>query len=130
MDCLLTFLYSGKVTVTQENLFSLLVAADYLQITLLESECAKIIEEKVLSTENVIDIRQQFEHIHSLVGVIDKWIATKLGIGELKDLIVRHRGQMREEKTLKSIAAQWMKEVKNVGERQQFEEQYAIFLII
>ena len=51
---------------------------------------------------------------------------TRLGIGELKLLIVSHRGQMREE-TLKSIAAQWMQEVKNDGERQQFEEQYAIF---
>ena len=123
----MTFLYSGKVTVTQSNLFALLIVADYLQVTLLESECVKIIEEKVLSTENVIDIRQQFEHIHSLVAVIDNWIATKLGIGELKELIVRHRGKMREEKTLKSIAAQWIKEVKNVGERQQFVEQYAIF---
>ena len=104
-------------------MFALLVAADYLQITLLESECVKIIEEKVLSTENVIDIRQQFEHIHSLVAVIDKWIATKLGIDELKQLIVRHRGKMREEKTLKSIAARWIQEGKNVGERQQFEEQ-------
>ena len=104
------------------------MAADYLQVTLLESEYVKIIVEKVLSTENVIDIRQQFEHLHSLVAVIDKWIATKLSIGELKDLIVRvrHRGQMREE-TLKSIAAQWMQEVKNVGERQQFEEQYTNF---
>ena len=126
MDCLLTFLYCGKVTVTQSNLFSLLMAADYLQFTLLESKCVKIIEEKVLSTENIIDIRQQFEHIHSLVDVIDNWIATKLSIGELKQLIVRHRGQMREE-TLKSIAARWMQEVQNVGERQQFEEQYALF---
>ena len=126
----MTFLYSGKVIVTQSKLFALLVAADYLQVKLLERECVKIIEEKVLSTENVIEIRQQFEHIHSLVGVIDKWIATKLSIGELKDLIVRHRGKMREEKTLKSIAARWMQEVKNVGERQQFVEQYAIFLTI
>ena len=102
------------------------MAADYLQVTLLESECVKIIEEKLLSTKNVIDIRQQFEHIHSLVAVIDKWIATKLVIGELKQLIVRHRGQMREE-TLKSIAAQWMQEAQNVGERQQFEEQYTNF---
>ena len=124
----MTFLYSGKVTVTQSNLFALLIAADYLQVTLLERECVKIIGEKVLSTENVIDIRQQFEHIHSLVGVIDNWIATKLGIEELKDLIirVRHRGQMREE-TLKSIAAQWMQEAQNVEERQQFEEQYTNF---
>ena len=129
MDCLLTFLYSGKVIVTQSNLFSLLMAADYFQFTLLESECVKIIGEKVLSTENVIEIRQQFEHIHSLVAVIDNWIAKKLSIGELKDLIVRHLGKMREE-TLKSIAARWMKEVKNVGERQQFVEQYAIFLTI
>ena len=102
------------------------MASDYLGVTLLESECVKIIEEKLLSTENVIEIRQQFEHIHSLVGVIDKWIATKLSIGELKDLIVRYRDQMREE-TLKSIAVQWMQEVKNVEERQQFEEQYANF---
>ena len=104
------------------------MAADYLQVTLLANECVKIIEEKVLSTENVIEIRQQFEHIHSLVAGIDNWIATKLGIGELKDLIVRvrHRGHMREE-TLKSIAAQWMQEAQNVEERQQFEEQYAFF---
>ena len=122
----MTFLYSGKVIVTQSKLFALLVAADYLQVKLLESECVKIIGEKVLSTENVIEIRQQFEHIHSLVVVIDNWIATKLSIGELKQLIVSHRGQMREE-TLKSIAAQWMQEVQNVGERQQFEEQYAVF---
>ena len=102
------------------------MTADYLQVTLLESECVKIIGEKVLSTENVIDIRQQFEHIHSLVIGIDKWIATKLSIGELKQLIVSHRGQVREE-TLKSIAAQWMQEVKTVEERLQFEEQYALF---
>ena len=102
------------------------MAADYLQFTLLESKCVKIIEEKVLSTENIIDIRQQFEHIHSLVDVIDNWIATKLSIEELKQLIVCHRGKMREE-TLKSIAARWMQEVQNVGERQQFEEQYANF---
>ena len=108
-------------------MFALLIVADYLQVTLLESECVKIIEEKVLSTENVIDIRQQFEHIHSLVVVIDKWIATKLGIGELKDLIVRHRGKMREEKTLKSIAAQWIQEAQNIEGRQQFEEQYTFF---
>ena len=126
MDCLLTFLYTGKVTVTQSNLFALLIAADYFQLALLEDECVKIIEKSVLSIENVIDIRQQFEHIHSLVSTIDKWIAKRLGIGELKLLIVSHRGQMREE-TLKSIAAQWMQEVKNDGERQQFEEQYAIF---
>ena len=106
------------------------MTADYLQVTLLESECVKIIGEKVLSTENVIDIRQQFEHIHSLVIGIDKWIATKLSIGELKQLIVRHRCQMREEKILKSIAARWMQQVKNVGERQQFEEQYAVFFTI
>ena len=112
--------------VTQSKLFALLVAADYLQVKLLERECVKIIEEKVLSTKNVIEIRQQFEHIHSLVAVIDNWIAKKLSIGELKDLIVRHRGQMREE-TLKSIAARWMQEVKNVGEHQQFEEQYTNF---
>ena len=126
----MAFLYSGKVIVTQSNLFALLVAADYLQVTLLESECVKIIRKKVLSTENVIEIRQQFEHIHSLVAIIDNWIAKKLSIGELKQLIVRHRGKMREEKTLKSIAVRWMQEVKNVGERQQFVEQYAIFLTI
>ena len=102
------------------------MAADYLQVTLLESECVKIIEEKVLSKQNVIDIRQQFEHIHPLVAVIDKWIAKKLSIDELKQVIVRHRGKMREEKTLKSIAVRWMQEVKNVGERQQFEEQYVV----
>ena len=102
------------------------MAADYLGVTLLENECVKIFEGKVLSKQNVIDIRQQFEHIHSLVAVIDKWIATKLSIDELKQLIVSHRGQIHEE-TLKSIAAQWMQEVKTVEERLQFEEQYALF---
>ena len=125
LDFLLTFLYSGKVTVTQSNLFALLIAADYFQIALLETECVKIIEKKMLSKQNVIDIRQQFEHIHSLAIVIDNWIAKKLGIGEL-NLIVSHRGQVREE-TLKSIAARWILKVENVRERQQFEEQYVVF---
>ena len=128
LDCLLMFLYSGKVTVTQSNLFALLMAADYLQFALLESECVKIIEKEVLSKQNIINIRQQFEHIHSLVVVIDKWIAKKFAIEEFKQLIVSHRGNMREE-TLKSIATRWIQEVKNARVRQQFEEQYALFLI-
>ena len=74
---------------TQSNLFSLFIAADYLQVTFLANECIKIIEKKVLSAENVLKIRQQFEHIDTLVVVIDTWIAITLNLEELKQLKVR-----------------------------------------
>ena len=77
------------MTVTQSNLFALLVAADYLQVEFLAHACIKLIEKKVLSAENVIKIRQQFEHIDTLVVLIDTWIAITLNLEELKQLKVR-----------------------------------------
>ena len=52
MDVLIAFAYTGKITLTEDNVESLIIVADYLQLNDIKQECGKFLT-SILRVENV-----------------------------------------------------------------------------
>ncbi|XP_068162209.1 kelch-like protein 10 [Antennarius striatus] len=119
MEVIIDFTYSGSVSVTEDNVQDLLVAADYLLIDdIVESSNNFLLEN--LTPENCIGVRQltfsgpQVQHqAHFLLmnrfeEVVSSQKFLELSLQELSDILDSDELNVDEEKTVYEAAVRWI----------------------
>ena len=85
LESIVDYSYSGKINITKDNVYDLLLAADYFDITFIKTECEKFLQdfqnddEDWIKCENLPKHTRQMYPYSSVVGNIqDKCIRTSV----------------------------------------------------
>ncbi|XP_068166112.1 kelch-like protein 10 [Antennarius striatus] len=119
MEVIIGFAYSGSVSVTEENVQDLLIAADYLIVTGIVEACNNFLEEN-LTPENCIGVRRftiscpQVQHkAHFLLmnrfeEVVSSENFLELNLQELSDILDSDELNVNDEKTVYEAIVRWI----------------------
>ncbi|XP_068180116.1 kelch-like protein 10 [Antennarius striatus] len=119
MEVIIDFAYTGSVTVTEDNVQQLFIAADFFIITDIVEACIKFVEEN-LTPENCIGVRRfaifcpQLQHkAHFLLTnkfeeVVSSEEFLQLTWQELSDMLDSDDINVNEEKTVYEAIVRWI----------------------
>ncbi|XP_068166107.1 kelch-like protein 10 [Antennarius striatus] len=119
MEVIIGFAYSGSVSVTEENVQDLLIAADYLIVTGIVEACNNFLEEN-LTPENCIGVRgflvshpQVLHKAHFLLmnkfeEVVSSQEFLELSLQELTDILDSDELNVNDEKTVYEAIVRWI----------------------
>ncbi|XP_068186327.1 kelch-like protein 10 [Antennarius striatus] len=119
MEVIIDFAYSGSVSVTEDNVRDLLIAADFLDIPDIVEACNNFLEEN-LTPDNCIGVRrfiisrpQVLHKAHFLLmNKFEEVVSSKefpeLSLQELTDILGNDKLNVNEEKTVYEAAVRWI----------------------